>query len=115
MDMNNMKNIVVLKNLPSNMVEEAFVILKSNVKIQKKHLIDNKKSKLEMEEKNITKECVVREAEMIIQEYIDKVEKSSYEVAKNSIKMNKKYKRLKAITAFLSVFSLLSIISTFFR
>lgn len=115
MDINNMKNIVVLKNLPSNMVEEAFVILKSNVKIQKRHLIDNKKGKLEKEEKNITKECVVREAEMIIQEYIDKVEKNSLDIAKNSIKMNKKYNRLKAVTVFLSIFSLLSIISSFFR
>lgn len=115
MDINNMKNIVVLKNLPSNMVEEAFVILKSNVKIQKKHLIDNKKSKIEKEEKNITKDCVVKEAEMIIEEYINKVEKSNFEMARNSIKIDKKYKRLKALTVFLSIFSLLSIFSSFFR
>ena len=30
MQKNNVKNIVVLKNLPSNIVEEAIVILKSN-------------------------------------------------------------------------------------
>lgn len=115
MDINNMKNIVVLKNLPSNMVEEAFVILRSNVKMQKKHLIDNKKGKIEKEEKNITKDYVVKEAEMIIQEYIDKVEKNSFEATRNSIKLNKKYNRLKSITIFLGVFSLLSIISIFFR
>ena len=28
-----MKNIIVLKDLPSNIVDEAFVILKSNKKI----------------------------------------------------------------------------------
>lgn len=115
MDINNMKNIVVLKNLPSNMVEEAFVILKSNVKIHKKHLVDNKEGKVINEEKNITKDCVVKEAEMIIQEYIDKVEKNSFEIARNSIKINKKYKRLKALTIFLSIFSVLSTISSFFR
>lgn len=114
MDINNMKNIVVLKNLPSNMVEEAFVILKSNVKIHKKNLVDSKKVNIEKEEKNITKECVVREAEMIIQEYIDKVENNSFEAARNCIKMDKKYKRLKAVTVFLSIFSMLSVISSFF-
>ena len=34
MDTSNMKNIVVLKNLPSNIVEEAIVILKSNAKVK---------------------------------------------------------------------------------
>ena len=34
MNINNMKNIVVLNNLPSNIVEEALVILKDNSKIK---------------------------------------------------------------------------------
>ena len=33
MDISQMKNIVVLKNLPSNMVEEAIVVLKPNIKV----------------------------------------------------------------------------------
>jgi len=37
MDIQNMKNMVVLKNLPSNLVEEAFVVLKDNVKSIKKN------------------------------------------------------------------------------
>ena len=35
MDISNMKNIIVLKELPSNMVEEAIVILKSNIDLKK--------------------------------------------------------------------------------
>ena len=35
METSNMKNIVVLKNLPSNLVEEAIVILKSSKKVKK--------------------------------------------------------------------------------
>jgi len=35
MDSNNMRNTVVLKNLPSNIIEEAFVVLKNNQKIKK--------------------------------------------------------------------------------
>ena len=35
METSNMKNMVVLKNLPSNLVEEAIIILKSNKKVKK--------------------------------------------------------------------------------
>ena len=34
MDTSSLKNIVVLKDLPSNIVEEAIVVLKENQKIQ---------------------------------------------------------------------------------
>ena len=53
MDIKNMKNIIVLKDLPSNVVEEAFVILKDNVKIHKKK-ITNIKGK-EKEKSSITR------------------------------------------------------------
>ena len=39
-----MKNMVILKNLPSNMVEEAFVVFKNNVKIHKTEKIENQKN-----------------------------------------------------------------------
>ena len=39
----NLKNIVVLKNLPSNIVEEAFVVLKSNKYIKELEKIENTK------------------------------------------------------------------------
>ena len=35
MNQSNLKNMVVLKNLPSNIVEEAIVILKTNKKVKK--------------------------------------------------------------------------------
>ena len=35
MDTSNLKNIVVLKNLPSNLVEEEIVVLKKNKKLHK--------------------------------------------------------------------------------
>ena len=34
MDIGQMKNMVVLKNLPSNIVEEAIVVLKPNKKVK---------------------------------------------------------------------------------
>ena len=43
MDIENMKNMVVLKNLPSNIVEEAIVIFKPNVKLNNSEVNENNK------------------------------------------------------------------------
>ena len=32
METSNLKNMVVLKNVPSNMIEEAMIVLKKNIK-----------------------------------------------------------------------------------
>ena len=40
METSNMKNMVVLRNLPSNLVEEAIVILKSSKKVRKLEKIE---------------------------------------------------------------------------
>ena len=45
METSKMKNMVVLKNLPSNMIEEAIVIFKENSKIKAKDVI-NKSNQL---------------------------------------------------------------------
>ena len=44
MESSNMKNMVVLKNLPSNMVEEAIIIFKQSQKVKQKELIDKGKN-----------------------------------------------------------------------
>ena len=54
MESSNMKNMVILKNLPSNLVEEAIIILKSNKKAKKLEKID-KNNKIEKNE-NTAKE-----------------------------------------------------------
>ena len=41
MDISNMRNMVVLKNLPSNIVDEAIVILKTNKKIKRPEMAEN--------------------------------------------------------------------------
>ena len=40
MESSDMKNMLVIKNLPSNMVEEAIIIFKENQKIREKELIE---------------------------------------------------------------------------
>ena len=46
MESSDMKNMLVIKNLPSNMVEEAIIIFKENQKVREKELIENIKSVL---------------------------------------------------------------------
>ena len=42
MDTSNLKNMVVLKNFPSNIIEEAIVVLKQGSKIKNIQKIQNK-------------------------------------------------------------------------
>ena len=41
MNVSNMKNMVVLKNLPSNIIDEAIVVLKSNTKVKNLEKIED--------------------------------------------------------------------------
>ena len=68
MNPNQMKNMIVLKDLPSNLIDEAFIILKNNKKIKALERIENKNnSKLQKEN---SREYIVKEAEMIISNYL---------------------------------------------
>lgn len=114
MDIQNMKNMVVLKNLPSNLIEEAFVVLKDNVKVHKEELVG--KNKEESKANNTkSKDYVIKEAEMIVAEYISKIERKEFKVSKEKIRLEEKCKRLKYSTIFFAIFSALSIISMLLR
>lgn len=104
-----MKNMIILRNLPSNMVEEAYIVFKNNVKIHKVEKVE--KGKIEKKEEKIeSKDYMVKEAEMIINDYITKIEKREYELGSGNKKLKEKYKKLKAITLFLTIFSFLSLV-----
>ena len=114
MRQSNVKNMVVLKNLPSNIVEEAIVVLKANIKIKQNEKIDknrvNGKRKDEEEkinqkniEKNKDDNYILKEAEMLISNYISKMEQKN-EQRKNIEKtINKKCKKMKKRIIMLSV------------
>ena len=115
MEINSMKNMIVLKNFPSNIVEEAFVVLKENVKIHKVEMADKKGGK-EKDKKQILKQnSIVKEAEMLITEYVDNLQKQEYKVRNENKKMMDKYKKMKKLTILLSIFSVLSTIVILFR
>lgn len=111
MEENNMKNIVVLRDLPSNLVEEAIVILKQNVNIKN---INKKKEniKVTIRGKQNSKDYIIKEAESVVASYIASIEKpKQLEITNNKIK--KKYKNLKKLTAFFAVIAVLGIIVNF--
>jgi len=114
MDIQNMKNMVVLKNLPSNLIEEAFVVLKDNVKVHKEELAGNKKDSYKANSIK-SKDYVVKEAEMIVSEYISEVERKEFKGTKEKIRLEEKCKKLKYSTIFFAMFSGLSVISMLLR
>ena len=105
MNTESMKNMVVIKNLPSNLIEEAFVILKPNFKVKELNMAN-----LEGKEKaRINKEdYVVKEAELLVSEYISKIEKG--ENIRKSNMLERKYKKLKKVTTASLIFSAICLI-----
>lgn len=114
MEANKMKNIIVLKNLPSNLVDEAFVILKSNKKIKLEDYAEKVNKEKEVVTKYSSKDYMVREAEMVISNYLSRIENDKK--AKNSTikQLETKYKRLKTITYILGAIIALNIILIIF-
>ena len=101
------KNMIILKDLPSNIVKEAYVVFKSNKMIRKFQKINkNNEKKKEEEESN---RYDVKEAEMLVLDYIEKVEKSEKEVIINS-KINKKLKKYAYITSIIIFIQLILLI-----
>lgn len=108
METENMKNMVVLRNLPSNIVEEAIVILKPNVKLRNLDLIENKTKNKKMENKQNTKKYIINEAEMIVNNYISEIEKEKKNVYKINKKIENKYKRVRGLAMLLGFLFLVS-------
>lgn len=105
--MNNldMKNIIVLKDLPSNIIDEAIVILKDN-KIKKREKSEN------------GNECintnVISEAQNVISEYIERLERPKKE-RQNEKKLLLKYKKLQIFSILLTGGMILSFLINFIK
>lgn len=107
----NLKNMVVLSNLPSNIVDEAIVILKNKKHAKKLEKINNNKYD-NNDEKIISKDYILKEAEMLISNYISDVED---EKNKESFhKKDVKYKRMKKYSIFLTLVVFIESLFIFF-
>ena len=112
MESSDMKNMIVLKNLPSNMVEEAIIIFKETQRIKQKELIDKSNDKNFEQVHQKSKEYIVKEAEMLVNDYISKIEnRRNREKPDKSLKQ--KYKSLKKYSIALTIFLIISIIINF--
>lgn len=100
MNTSKMKNIVVLKNLPSNIVDEAIVFLKTNQKILKTEVVDNKSNSRNLDNRN-TKDYIINEAEMVIANYVSTLENNKKN--KQNKELEIKYKKLQKITILFGI------------
>ena len=111
MESSDMKNMVVLKNLPSNMVEEAIIIFKETQKVKQKELIDKFKNSNSKEIQSKSKDYILKEAEMLVADYINKIEN------KRKISNNKdiidKYENLKKYSIISTTLLIISLIINF--
>ena len=109
MESSDMKNMVVLKNLPSNMVEEAIIIFKENQRVREG--VSDRPSEKTIEVQPKSKEYIVKEAEMLVTDYINKIEnKKKVEKSDKSII---KYKRLKYYSMISTILFVISLIINF--
>ncbi len=107
---NNLKNTVVLRNLPSNIVEEAVIVFKPNIKLKEKQELDNNNKEDKNKERNKEKDYILKEAEMLVNNYIRRVEEKKK--IKNEIqkKVDKKCKNLKKYVFIMGIILLLETI-----
>ena len=96
MQLSKMKNIIVLKGMASNVVDEAIVVLKPNVKIKQSEY--NRKTNSSADDKN-KKMVVLKEAETTINTYVKKLQKETKKIEDDKFRM--KYKFLQICNAIL--------------
>ena len=101
-----MKNVVVLRNLPSNLIEEAFVVVKSRKVARSLEYIDGKHDKFKSDCDN--NGYIVREAESVLSSYVSFIE--SKENNKEECMWKKKFRKL----LFINIISCISFLVSIF-
>lgn len=94
--MDKLKNIVVLKNLPSNLIDEALLILKPNQKIKS---IEYSPRQIDGQSDVNSQDYIIKEAEMVISSYLNKNDITGNRKIE---KLEKTNKRLKLTSIILS-------------
>lgn len=113
METSNLKNMVVLKNLPSNIVDEAIIVLKSNKKAKKLQRIEKSKKNCNNVSPKKDKEYILKEAEMIVNNYISNVEKNDKKTIFNK-QAKEKYNKLKKYAITVTIISIVQAIVIIF-
>lgn len=112
--MENLKNMLVIKDLPSNLIEEAYVVLNPKLKAKMNEVeksidkFDN--AKQNSNDKIIRKNYILEEAKYVLLNYVSKYE-TKFEKVNNKL-LEKKYKKLKKITIGMSIAFLIYVVIT---
>mgnify|MGYP004640949287 CR=1 FL=1 len=94
-----MKNVVVLRNLPSNLIEEAFVVVKSKKIARSLEYIDGKN---EIDKKDCKDNgYIVREAESVLTSYVSLMKKKDEK--KVDLGVKRRYNMLKIYGVLVTV------------
>ena len=135
-----MKNVIILKNLPSNLIDEAIVIVKDKKKIKdinysefikdggekfsssanrqtsnrviQGYMKEEDLKKLE-DTKKEERKYVIKEAEIVVTNYLSKIDNKMPE--KRIKRLEKSYKRAKKMSIILGIISVISIICAILR
>lgn len=99
---NTNKKVICIKDIPSNLIEEAIFILKTD--------IDASNEKL----KKKRKEIIENEAESLLNDYMDDVSDYDYEYENEAEKLNFRNKKIKAILITVSAVIVCYLLSLLF-
>lgn len=102
MQNNKVKNTIVLRGMASNVVDEAIVILKPNVKLKKLEHTKN------FHENNSSKDLILKEAEQVVEEYVNKINQENLDRQKRKLEF--RVKKLQVISIIFFVALVVSII-----
>lgn len=105
-----MKNMVIIKNLPSNIVDEAIVILKPNQKVKNLEFIETSKKSNGENNKKSNKEYILKEAEIILSDCVKVLENKREKTSDNKM-IIKKYKKLSIYSVCISILLCISLIA----
>lgn len=105
METSKMKNMVILKNLPSNIIEEAIIILKAGKKSKKLQKIEKNKNTSSDVREERGNGYIIKEAEMIVSNYITNTEnKKSKDYTNKNIR--NKYKKIQKYAIAMTVLAI---------
>ena len=107
-DASKMKNMIIIKELPSNIVEEAYVVLKPNVKLKKKE-------KEEIFSGDKSQDYIIKEAENVVNNYLSNLENNKIIKNLEVEKIKKKYNKLKRICMGLGIVFIFNLIIQIIR
>ncbi len=105
MDFENVRRIVVIKNVASNYIEEAIFILRSDSKVENNLL---KKDKQLYGKFNNDKDYLIKEAQLIINNYIKECEKNGISYSNSNIRNSTIYNK-KLLKSRISINTIINI------